>query len=114
MSAQCSDPHAVRVAVATIQGLVDGFVSDLSGEGVRNELEKVVAETVGPERQADIDEVRRRVALLLYGAAIVGAAGFALAAELGRETRTEVRAMAGEALNTWLDSSLDEPEQKAA
>jgi hypothetical protein len=100
------DPHAVRVAVAKIQGLVDGFVSDLSGEGVRNELGKVVEETIGLEGEAGIEEVGRRVGLLFYGAAILGAAAFALAAELGRETRTEVRAMAGEALNTWLDISL--------
>jgi ABC-type branched-subunit amino acid transport system permease subunit len=83
-------------------GLVDGFASDLPGEGFRDELESV-AEELG------IDELGDRVALLLCGAAIVGAAGLALAAELGRETREEVRAMAGEAVNTWLDSPLVRP-----
>ena len=99
------DPHEVRVAVAKIQGLVDEFASDLSGDGVRQELDKVVEETIGPA-ETGVEEVGERVGLLLYGAAILGAAGFALAAELGRETGTEVRAMAGEALNTWLDSEL--------
>jgi hypothetical protein len=92
------DTHSIRVAVAQIQGLIEGFVSDVSGDGFRRELEKVTAE-LGSE------EVGDRVGLLLYAAAIVGAAGFSLAAELGREGRGEVRAMAGEAVNTWLDAT---------
>jgi hypothetical protein len=88
------DPHAVRVAVARIQGLVDGFVSDFSGEGFRREVESVIGEAI---------DSREDVALLLYGAAILGAASLALASELGRESQTEVRAMAGQAVNTWLD-----------
>jgi hypothetical protein len=92
------ESHDVRVAVAQIQGLVDGFASDASGDGFRRELEVVIAES-GDE------DVGERVARLLYGAAIVGAAAQALAAELGRAHRTEVRAMTGDAVNTWLDLS---------
>lgn len=96
------DPHAVRLAFAQAQSLVDGFVDDLSSEGFRAELENVLGEAVGP---LGSEELRDRVALLLYGAAILGAAGLALGAELGHKTRAEVRAMAGEAVNTWLDAA---------
>jgi hypothetical protein len=92
------DSHAIRVAVAQIQGLVDGFASDASGDGFRRELEAVIAESGG-------EDLGERIAVLLYGAAIVGAAAQSLAAELGRADRTEVRAMAGDAVNTWLDAA---------
>ena len=104
-----SDSHAVRVAVAQIQGLVDGFVRDSSGEGFRQELDRVIAEAIDPYVHCGTDEIRRRVALLLYGAALVSAGGLALAAELGRETRTEVQAMVGQALDAWLDHPLAGP-----
>jgi hypothetical protein len=96
---QSWDPHAIRVAVARIQGLVDGFVSDFSGAGFRREVESVIGEAI--DSQEDI-------ALLLYGAAILGAASLALASELGHESHTEVRAMTGQAVNTWLDGPLSE------
>lgn len=95
------DSRSVRVAIAQVQSLVDGFVSDLSGDGFRAELDTVIDEALGSREQVSVDEVR----LLLYGAAIVGAAGFALAAELGRHDRVELRAMAGDAMNTWLDAA---------
>jgi hypothetical protein len=98
------DEHAVRLAFAQAQSLVDGFVSDLSTESFRVELEKVIAEALGPAEQSLSDELRDRVGLLLYGSAILGAAGLALGAELGGKTRADVRAMAGEAVNTWLDA----------
>jgi hypothetical protein len=98
------DQHDVRVAVAQIQGLVDGFSRDLSGAGFRAELEKVVGEAFPAGAEPNPDG---RVALLLYGAAIVGAAGLSLATELalGREDRDDVRAMIGDAVNAWLDSA---------
>ena len=95
------DTRSVRVAIAQVQSLVDGFVSDLSGDGFRAELDKVIGEALGTRDELRVEEVR----LLLYGAAIVGAAGFALAAELGRHDRADGRAMAGDAINTWLDGA---------
>jgi hypothetical protein len=105
---QAWDPHAVRVAVAQVQSLADGFVSDLSGESFRTELEKVLTEAIEPAAETGSEELGNRIALLLYGAAIVGAAGLGLSAELGRTTRSEVRAMVGQAIDAWLESPLVE------
>jgi hypothetical protein len=91
------DNRSIRVAIAQIQSLVDGFVDDR----FRAELDVVIDEALGSRQEVPIEEVR----LLLYGAAIVGAAGFALAAELGRHDRGELRAMAGDAMNTWVDAA---------
>lgn len=93
------DAHAVRVAVSQIQSLVDGFASDFTGDGFRDALASVTRELV-------TESVDERVALLLYGAAVVGAASLSLAAELGRSTTADVRAATGQAVNTWLDGPL--------
>jgi len=101
---QAWDRHAVRVAVAQVQSLVEGFNRDLSGERFRQELETVLDEAFPAGGPGEADD---RVALLLYAAAIVGAAGLSLADELalGRMDRAEVRSLVGEAINAWLDSS---------
>jgi hypothetical protein len=100
---QAFDPYKVRVAYGQAQGLAMAVGSRKGISAYQAEVQRVVEEALEPAN--DMDELKDRLAYLLYGTALFGLLGAELAqlpAE-GERPMEEVLSLMGDALTRWLD-----------